>query len=407
MAVATPNTGPAGAELSPDAVARQVLAALAVSVGRFQSPEQWQSQDVVNQSTTPQQMNIARPMPLSRPAESIVLLWAGRITVANANMTAVAPEAPWSLLQQFQLTGQHEKYGSLQPIRMTGATMGTWPQLFQRGGNYLQINGFRAADATVPYVSPFLGNVGTYDVIMVWNIPLGPLVGLGQSAKRDLASYLYQAPDWGDTIQAQLNWGDVTALGTPTTAGDVTLTAFGSATGNPTTTLFVNYSIMGPFSEQPTSGVIVRQEQFFNQFTSVGTNLRITQLQKQITTGIVLKSGLLQGTVTSGVQVFASLDETILNRTQIMVDNKPLKFNQSNNAMRGYLDRMFGNDIPGGYFMTSFVEAQSPSVAFRGDGLAGGASFELNSDVTIAQSNVIGMTQEMVYGGPFPDLRSR
>lgn len=402
--MANSNAGPAGPNAQD--VARQVLAALAVSVGRFQSPELWISQDVT--FAAPNTVQPARQMPLSRPAESILLTLAFRITVANNNMTAVAPEAPQSILQLIQLNGTHQKYGALQPIRMSGATAYVWPELFQQRGNYCEINGVRSAPKDVPFATPFLGNVGTYDVLLVWNVPLGPLAGLGQSTKRDLASYLYQAPDWGDTLNIQLNFGDASALGTPAAAGDVTFSAFGSAAGNPNMSLFVNYSIMGPFADQPGgSGVVVRQEQFFNQFVTAGNSQRITQLQKQITTGVILKQGTQLAGTTAGVQVFGTLVDTILARTMMMVDNKPLKFNQSNPTMRAYLDRMFGNSIPGGYFMESFVEAQAPTLAYRADGLAGGASWELQSDIlTTGATQLLGMTQEMVYGGPFPPLRS-
>ena len=83
------NTGPAGAQVMDPSQARAVVAAQAASLGRFQSPEQWFS---FNQSfATPSQFLIPRPMPLNRPAESILITILMRITVANNNMTAVAP----------------------------------------------------------------------------------------------------------------------------------------------------------------------------------------------------------------------------------------------------------------------------------------------------------------------------
>lgn len=394
------NSGPAPAADN----GRAAVAALATQIGRFQSPELWWTQ--TQALTAPITLSVPRQMPLNRPAESVMLKLAGRITVANANMTAVVPEAIQNLIQLVNLNGSHRKYGNLTPIRMSGATLFTWLSLFQVAGNDLIINGVRAAAPGRPFASAFLGNVGTYDFILTINIPLGPIVGIGQSAKRDLAAFLWQAQDWGDSLTLQVGFGDASALGTPTTAGDVTLTAFGSASGSPTFSTFVNYSILGDFAGQFDTGVIVRQEQVFTSFTAAATRQRISQLQKQITPNVLLKTGTSLAGVTSGVTAYATLSDSQIDQTQIMVDNKPLKFNQDNFMLKSYVDRMFANVVPEGYLLIPFVEAQNPLLAYRGDGLAGGSLFEVQSDVlTTGSTQLVALTQEMAYGGPFPQLR--
>jgi len=396
------NTGPAGATMNQDE-ARSILAAQAASIGRFQSPEQWFS---FNQSfATPSQFLIPRPMPLNRPAESVYIHAAFRINVANANMAFVAPEAIQNLLQLIQLNGTHRVFGNLFTIRQSGASAFAWPFLFQSSGCTIVINGVAAGDPSQPFTSPFTGLVGTHDVLVTWRLPLGPLMGIGQSTKRDLASFLYQAPDWGDSLQLQLNFGDATALGTPAAPGDVTFTGFGSAGGTPLVTVSVNYSILGPFSDAIRSGVMVRQEQLFNQFVTAGTQLRISQLQKQITPNVVMKSGTQLAGSTAGVTVFGTLTDVQLDRTQVVVDNKPLKFNQNNQILRAYDATMFARRQPGGYLNLTFVDGQNPALAYRGDGLAGGSLFELQSDITTSGATQIqAMTQEMAYGGPYIDL---
>lgn len=400
----TMNTGPAGEQVTTQDQAAAILAAQAVSIGRFQSPEQWFN--TTQAMATPSSLNIPRPMPLNRPAESIVIQLALRITVANNNMTLVAPEAPQSILQLVLLNGTHTKWANLTPIRASGATLFGWLYNFQGHGCTCIINGVRATGPNVPFVSPFLGNVGTYDVLLTYNIPLGPTYGIGQSAKRDLSTFLYQPTAWGDSLQLQLNFGDASALGTPTTAGDVTLSAFGSAGGSPQVTVFVNYSILGTFANSIDSGIVIRQEQLFNSFVTAGNTLRISQLQKQITENLIIKAGTQLAGTTAGVQVFGTLVDNQLDRTQIVVDNKPVKFNQNNQVMKAYLDRMFAVPMPGGYFNLSFVDGQNAMLSYRGDGLAGGSLFELQSDVlTTGATQIIAMTQEMIYGGPFPPLR--
>ena len=397
--MANSNAGPAAL-----ADPRARAAALATQIGRFQSPELWQS--ATQAMTAPVRVQLSRQMPLNRPAESIIVKLAGRITVANANMTAVVPEAIQNLIQLITLNGAHRRYGNLTPWRISGATAFAILPTFQAMGNDLVINGVRAASPGKPFVSPFLGNVGTYDFVLTLNLPLGPIMGIGQSTKRDLSAFVYQAADWGDSIQLQLDLGDASSLGTPTTAGDVTLTAFGSAAGSPTWSVFVNYSILGDFANGWESGVIVRQEQLFNTFVTAGNALRISQLQKQITPNVLIKSGTSLAGVTAGINAFATLTDDQLNRTMIMVDNKPLKFNQDNLVLKSYYDRMFNAPIPEGYTLISFVEAQSPLLAYRGDGLAGGSLFELQSDVlTTGATQILSVTQEMAYGGPYPALR--
>jgi hypothetical protein len=59
-----------------------------------------------------------------------------------------------------------------------------------------------------------------------------------------------------------------------------------------------------------------------------------------------------------------------------------------------------------GYLPLTFIEGQNPLLAFRGDGLSGGSTFELLSDVISANAaNRLQYLQEQVIGGAYPDLR--
>lgn len=397
------NQGPAQG-MTPEN-ARAILKAAGASVGRFQSPELFYSQDVSFASVN--SLNIPRPLNLNRPIESMQIKLRFRVAITVANMGSVVPESPQSILQGVILNGTHRQYGNLTPLRMSGATIFALQRLFQPFGNDLLINDVRAADPGRPFVSPFLGSTAgsPYDVEITYNIPFGPQMGIGQSTKRDLASYLLQPADWGDTLQLQLNFGDQTALGVPGGA-TITFSAYGSGAGSPSCAIYLNYSILGPFANSLETGVVIRQEQLFNTFVTAGTGLRISQLQKQITTNVLLKSGTSQAAPSAGVTNFATLSDRQLDRTQILVDNKPVKNNQSNISQKAYLGRMFNTIQPAGYFVLSFVDGQNPQLAYRGDGLAGGSLYELYSDVlTTGASQILAMTQEMIYGGPFQPLR--
>lgn len=397
------NQGPANGPMTPDN-ARAILRASAASVGRFQAPELFFTQDI--SFAAPNSVNIPRPLNLNRPIESMQIKLRFRVAVTVANMTSVSPEAPQSMLQSVILNGTHRQYGNLTPLRLSGATIFAWQRMFQATGNDLLINDVRAAEPGRPFTSSFAGTTAAspYDIEMTYNIPFGPQMGIGQSSKRDLASYLLQPADWGDTLQLQLNFADQTGLGVVGPA-TVTFSAFGSGAGNPSMSIYLNYSILGPFANSLETGVVIRQEQFFTGFTATATATRIAQLQKQITTNLVMKSGTSQ-TATAGVTNFATLSDRILDRTQILVDNKPVKNNQSNIGQKAYLGRMFNTIQPAGYFMLSFVEAQNPQLAYRGDGLAGGSLYEVFSDIlTSGGTQLLAMTQEMIYGGPFQALR--
>jgi hypothetical protein len=390
--------------MSTDA-ARAILIAQAASIGRFQAPELWYSQSQA--LATPAQIVVPVPMPLTRPAESIIITLALRATVANANMTAVFPESPQTLLQQILLNGTHRKHGAVQPWQISGATAFAWLSLFQQTGNDLLINGNLAARLGRPTVSPFTGLVGDHELLLTWNLPLGPIMGIGQSTKRDLASFLYQGDDWGDTLRLQLTLGDASVLGTPTTAGDVTLSGPGGV-GNPLLSIYINYSILGPFANALDNGIVLRNEQSFTQFQTAGNNQRLGGLQKQITPNVILKSGTAAAGLTASMSAYDTLVDTQLDRSQITVDRKPVKFNQSNLAMKTYVDRMFSCVTPAGYLNLTFVDGQNPSLAYRGDGLAGASAFEIITDIlTSGATQNQALVQEMIYGGPFPDLRAR
>lgn len=396
------NQGPANG-MTPEN-ARAILRASASSVGRFQAPELFFTQDV--SFAAPNTVNIPRPLNLNRPIESMQLKLKFRVAITVGNMTSVVPESPQTMLQQVLLNGTHRQYGNLTPLRVSGATLFAWQRLFQSTGNDLIINDVRVADQGRPTTSGFLGTTAgsPYDIEVTYNIPFGPQMGIGQSAKRDLASYLLQPADWGDTLQLQLSFADQTGLGTPGPA-TVTFSGFGG-TGNPSLSIFLNYSILGPFANSLETGVLVRQEQLFTNFVTAGTAQRIAQLQKQITTNLLVKSGTSQAAPTAGVANFATLTDRQLDRTQIVVDNKPIKNNQNNMSQKAYAGRMFNTIQPGGYFLLSFVDGQNPQLAYRGDGLAGGSLFELFSDIsTSGATQIVSMVQEMIYGGPFQSLR--
>jgi len=391
---------------------RRLLMAASSTLGRYQGPELFQALTV--DLNTPQNIVLPRQLNINRPLHSIWLALTFRVTVTDAPYADVAAEAPQSILQQIQLRGIHRSYGSLIPIDMTGATAYSYPRLFgvPGGETYISVNGgalTRVVPGTVPFVSGFDGTVATHDVVMIVPVYMPPLMGLGQPVKRQQTSYLLMPEDWTDTLQLELRFGDASGLGDATGA-TVVFSSFGLAEGLPQLQVMLNHGILGAFQRGMRSGVVIRNERQLpaGNVTALATASRLTALQKRITTCILVKSGLIEDTgMTAGVQVFSDLSDAMLERTQIEVDNKPLRQNDNNRLQRAYNDTLLGPEPMEGYLPITFIEGQNPLLAYRGDGLSGGSTFELISDIVLANAaNRVNYLQEQVIGGPFPTLRT-
>lgn len=389
---------------------RAALEASASVLGRFTGPELFFQQNVaLTAAGGPLRVNLPRTLNLNRPVADVFISLRGRATVTVGNYTAVAPEAMGNLLQNVQIQGIHKDFGNLTPIQMSGATAFLFPTMFQARGNGTSIiNGvYQAFPAGRPMASNFTGAVGTHDFITVWRIPCGPMLGMGQAVKRQATNFLWMAKDWADTLQTQLTFGDASALG-DTTGATVAFTAFQSATGTPLMSIHLNYSLLTQFEGLMRAGVVVRTEQpCAQQQTALTTAAVLQTLQKQITPNIIVKTGTIQTAgLTAGIDTLAALSDFQLDRTQITVDNKPVRNNQDNIVFKADQEAYWNALIPEGYFLLSFVEGQNALLSYRGDGLAGGSQFQVQTDVIAASANNRQrFIQEQILGGPFPRQR--
>lgn len=407
---------------------RQLLAASASVLGRFTGPELFFTQSVAlgAGTTGPVVVNIPRTLNINRPISDIWIKLTGRLAVSAANYTAVSAEGWPNLLQQILIQGTHKDFGNLTPVNLSGATAYMWPRLFQlRGQGTVIVNGSMFQSPTVAS-PPFAGvtefrqasGAGTagfagstagspYDFQIVWRVPVAPTLGLGQDVKRQSTNYVWTSQDWGDTLQIQLKFGDASSLG-DVTGATTAFTAFGSGAGSPQLSIHLGYTLLTQFNNLVRTGVCIRSEQpVSNQQTALATGAILQTLQKQITTNLLVKTGTIQTAgLGAGVDTLATLSDGQLDRTQIQVDNKPVRNNQDNTVYKAHNEAYFGTVHPTGYFLMSFVEGQNALLAYRGDGLSGGAQFQLVSDCTSASANNRQRyVQEMIYGGPFPAQR--
>src|SRR6202521_2055214 len=230
--------------------------ALASILGRNQGPELFfqQSFAALQSPVIPKNLNVNRPL------ERVHIVWRGRVTITVANFTAIAAEAPQTIIQRIRMVGTHQRFGSLTPIDITGATAFALTRLTRFRGCSLYINGVRQPELNVPFAQagPTFGNIGVYDIEIHYDIPVGPIIS--EASKFGTVPFLWMNADWGDTLQLQLFFGDQTSFGTPGTAVTA-FSAFGSATGSPLVSIFTNYEILGPLAGSISPAVVIRGEQ--------------------------------------------------------------------------------------------------------------------------------------------------
>ena len=400
MSTMTGSKGTPAAQAAPQNLSVRQVASL---LGRNQGPEFYfqQAWSALGNGVIPKAVN------LNRPLERFHIVAQGRIQIATGNMTATYPEGLLQFfLQNLKLIGAHQQFGSLTPINLTGADIFAWPQLFRARGCSLYITTGGVTTLVNPLSIPaglpltVFGNIGTYDIEVHYDLPLVPI--FPAAAKITAVPFLYQQADWGNTLQLQYAFADVSVLGTAGTAV-FTVTGFGSGSGTPQLYFFTNYEILGALANSLSSAVVVRNSQAVQGgiLTTVSTVLqRLLILQKYKTTNIVIKTGTA-ATTDAGTSAFATLSDLILAQTQIVADNKPVRNNFLNSAQKEYAAYAFDARHPQGYLVFPFVDSMNPQTAYPANKLSGGSMFEVDSQVALAgASNTGEVIQEYYLGNP-------
>ena len=385
---------------------KQVLARDS-SVGRYSGPEQHDSRQVTLTSQSTQSL---LPFSLMRPIESIVVVLKGRITVSVGAYADLCADSFANLVQRFTLRGTHNEFGSQVPWDMSGASTFIYPKHFQQNGGqiYTSVAGAALTLANqpgVPFTSAFTGTVATHDFIVIWHLPMTPLL-TGQSGKRQQTNYMLYRRNWNDSLQLDIQLGDATALG-DTTGATTAFTGFQSASGTPQLLTLVNYGSPGPFEGAAAPGIVIRNEQMLNNVTTAGTQIRLMQLQKYITNAIILRAGTLETTgLSAGITAFDTFSDLFLNRTQLLVDGKQIRRVDDNFAERAYLNRMRDHTPMQGHFALNFIEAGNALTAYRADTPdLRSADIALYSDlVGVGANDRVTVIQELVRGGIYADV---
>jgi len=379
------------------------------SVGRYSGPEQ---HDLRNLAMAAPQTVSLLPFSLMRPIESIVVVLKGRLTVTVGAYADVGADGFANLVQRFTLRGTHNEFGSQVPWDMSGASTFVYPKHFQDNGGqcFTSVGGAALtlqAQPGVPFTSNFAGTVATHDFIVIWHMPMTPLLGgRSQSGKRQQTNYLLYRRNWNDSLQLDIALGDASSLGDPTGA-TTAFTAFQSATGTPQLQTLVNYGSPGPFEGAAAPGIVIRNEQMLNNVTTAGNQIRLMQLQKYITNAITLRAGTLETTgQTAGVTTFDTFSDLFLDRTQLLVDGKQIRRVDSNFAERAYLNRFNDNTPIQGHYSLNFIESGNVLTAYRADTPdLRSADIALYSDlVGVGANDRVTVIQELVRGGIYADV---
>lgn len=381
----------------------------AATLGRNSGPELFYSYGAPMTTGGTLQTQVPRPLALARPLASITVRWAGRIVIAGANYTAGVPEAPQTLIERIQIQGTHNRFQFTTPIDISGPTAFAWQNLYQRTGNDLYIGANRSDDPGIPFVSTVgLTNpvVGTYDVDFFITVPLYPMMGGNdRTAVLQQIPFLWKPQDWKNDLTIKITTGDQTSLGTPAGGTTVTWTSYGAATGTPTVYVYLNYWLLGSFRNDGTPSLTVRTERLVNPaLVAAVQNQRLVDLQKQITTAVVLKTGQALTGMSSGCTPFSSLSDRQLDNTKISVDNKRIRDTPSNLAVKQQNGLAYNTVQPQGYFQIPFADGMEPLNALRGDLISPGAEFAVYTDFLtggVSANAVQRLVQEQVFGGPF------
>lgn len=374
----------------------------AAQLGRSSGPELFTTTNFAAGQTTVINRNIS----LQRPLGVITLRWRGRVVIGTADYTAVAAEAPQTILNNIRIFGNW-KNGQQVPVDVSGASAYVMHRIYHVFGNSTFFGTTRQPDPGMPFgqVGTTFGNTGTYDLEIYYRIPMYP--SLPQSAKASaIVPFLWLSEDWNDSLQVQLGFGDQTSFGTPAGGTTVTFTAFGSGAGTPTVDIGLVYYQLGGLRGQYSSAIVVRSEQTVigGSIAAAGNNIQLIPLSKQKTTNITIKTGQILPGTSGAVSVFASLSDTVLDVTQVRVDNKYIRNTFSNLFSKEDQARLWDSILPQGYQNFSFIDGANPRAAFRADNpsvVGPGATFAVWTNVVTPGGNpAFSMIQEQIYASP-------
>ncbi len=327
---------------------------------------------------------------------------AGVVPATTATNGAVV----FSLIQQITVRGQHLKYGAQVIFQMRGETIAELNALLLP--NYIPQWTISANGGAAIRFGPLSTTLAqTNDIEFNLPVPLFPR----NCSPADSVMYCVHGPDWPGNLFVDVLFADGTALATANPP--TTFTAYGSASGSPSLDITSERPLLGKDFMAKIRGAITYSITYTSQPTTAvnsagGTGVKISDLTVgKDTSRIFLKTGV-QGTGESaGVVAYGSLSDLIVTRTFFSLDNRNLRFQNTNNdaALQDYMGRTYGRWIPVGYKIIDFVQGpgigpSNPKASFGSSQLTAARKFEVDGDVTAAANQIAEVVQEMILGAP-------
>jgi hypothetical protein len=411
--MASPAVTPAGQLNAQTANSSAMKRRFIAHITRDQGPEYEQTLAFTNTTalTTPTSLRTDRKISV------IQLHVKGRITVGGSNVTfRTGPPvlglnsgaALFSLIQQFDIKGQHARYGALTPILMRGEAAAEWAAMFTP--NYQPAYRVSINGATPVLQGPLSGTAAaTNDFEFVLPIPLFPL-GINPS---DQSFYALHGPDWPGNLFMDVLTADPTALGVTlaSLANGGAITAYGSASGSGSIDILTERPLVGKDLASNIRPAITFRTSVFQQPTNVvqaggasGSDLADLIVGKD-TTRILLKTGTQLAGTSAGVTTFGSLSDQIVTNTFFSLDSRGLRFQGANRdlCLQDYMARAYGRVTNIGYKCIDFglnryygpgnAKASLPSSKYTA-----ARKLQLNGDTTSASNQIAEVTQELLFG---------
>lgn len=388
--------------------------------------------------------DIPKPFNINRPLRKIRIDVVYQVTIATAGLSKISADAPWSILQNVRITGTHAQFGVLTPVNLSGRAIwlrgitrtqqssGAYCKVVtttnngliasalvnnmgQRLANYDGSAGDAGSNTLVPLQSP-LGIAVTDGAIQTggplsifpqnlflfvrYNIDVAPQ--FGPWSKLSKLPFSWRPEDWADTLQMHLEFGDGNSLGADALAN------FTAGAGNAVSfQVFFVYDILGKdYVPKVSPAVLIQGEQGLALPAKGNNNFRLSALQKKKTLGVLIITGTQSHQATIGPNIaYDSFDDTAFDVTQAVVDGKPIHNNLSNLAYKEHLQEVYNHTFPQGVFLVDFAGPQNPLAAYPGDTVAGGASFEIDTNAPdpnslLAANYLATMIQEWYVGTP-------
>jgi hypothetical protein len=320
-----------------------------------------------------------------------------RIQVGGTAFTPLV-NAIANLIQELRVYGTHTRYGAQVPVRMRGQSL--WDLSAQFAKAYqpqFYVNGVRGGS--------FAGAANTnYDVDMFLVVPF-PTQGIPLADQ--ILNGALKGPDWAGDLHVAMDIGDGTSLGT--TAGNITISAFGSNSGNGQILLSLIRPNLGTMPDGTAIQSLITPSICFKTYKAIdailqGSNL-VGQKISDLNVGkkmarIIVKTGVQQTSTSAGVLVYASLSDAIITRAFPALDGKNIK-NPYNSASTRELEFYFREAVPvKGYNIIDWIEGGNIQSAFPSQGLTSSRRWELDGDVTAASNQIGEVMMEELLGDP-------